>query len=508
MKCHGSEALAAQFGFSPHVPSEFEESMHYRKVTIGEKKAPLCFDCHGAHNVQSMQAPNSLKNSPAERAKVCSKCHRGSNETFAMTFDHRPTTWEEKPLQYAVIAMFKTLTLGTFVGLGLFMLLDISSLIRCVVFRKKMGLHAHHKPKKVEYVERLTASQRWQHFFMLSSVLTLVVTGWPLFSPESETSIAVMNLLGGAGTVAIIHRTAGLVMIADFLYHLYYLFTLFRKGGKILAFPMLPTPKDVIDAWGLILFFFGLRKDKPAFKQFAFFEKFDYLKMNDIIKYIVAIIFPLVVLIMQPDYGSFLICLVVIIFACFMSSFKRKIFYSILGSGIFLILITIFTQPYRVKRILAFMDPWKNARTSGFQIIQSYLAFANGAFWGQGLGNSNEKLFYLPEAHNDFIFSVLAEELGFIGVLITVILFLLLIYWGFNLVISLPQKTFQILVSSVVFLIGFQALINMGVVLGMLPTKGLNLPFISYGGSSIVANFFGLGLMIAVANYSKKLHQQ
>ncbi len=239
-----------------------------------------------------------------------------------------------------------------------------------------------------------------------------------------------------------------------------------------------------------------------------FFEKFDYLKMNDIIKYIVAIIFPLVVLIMQPDYGSFLICLVVIIFACFMSSFKRKIFYSILGSGIFLILITIFTQPYRVKRILAFMDPWKNARTSGFQIIQSYLAFANGAFWGQGLGNSNEKLFYLPEAHNDFIFSVLAEELGFIGVLITVILFLLLIYWGFNLVISLPQKTFQILVSSVVFLIGFQALINMGVVLGMLPTKGLNLPFISYGGSSIVANFFGLGLMIAVANYSKKLHQQ
>jgi len=276
MKCHGSEALAAQFGFSPHVPSEFEESMHYRKVTIGEKKAPLCFDCHGAHNVQSMQAPNSLKNSPAERAKVCSKCHRGSNETFAMTFDHRPTTWEEKPLQYAVIAMFKTLTLGTFVGLGLFMLLDISSLIRCIVFRKKMGLHAHHKPKKVEYVERLTASQRWQHFFMLSSVLTLVVTGWPLFSPESETSIAVMNLLGGAGTVAIIHRTAGLVMIADFLYHLYYLFTLFRKGGKILAFPMLPTPKDVIDAWGLILFFFGLRKDKPAFKQFAFFEKFDY----------------------------------------------------------------------------------------------------------------------------------------------------------------------------------------------------------------------------------------
>jgi len=121
------------------------------------------------------------------------------------------------------------------------------------------------------------------------------------------------------------------------------------------------------------------------------------------------------------------------------------------------------------------------------------MAFANGSAFGQGLGNSNEKLFYLPEAHNDFIFSVIVigEELGFVGVLFVISLFIAFIYFGFKVVLQVKDRVGIILGSAIVFVLGLQALLNMGVVLGLLPTKGLNLPFVSYGGSSLVCNFFG-----------------
>ncbi len=151
-----------------------------------------------------------------------------------------------------------------------------------------------------------------------------------------------------------------------------------------------------------------------------------------------------------------------------------------------------------MKRLLTYLDPWKNPHGSGFQIIQSYLAFANGSLLGQGLGNSNEKLFYLPEAHNDFIFSVIGEEMGFVGVFFLVCLFIAFIYFGFKLILQVKDRIGVILGASIIFVLGLQALLNMGVVLGLLPTKGLNLPFISYGGSSLICNFFGIGLLLSV----------
>jgi cell division protein FtsW len=206
----------------------------------------------------------------------------------------------------------------------------------------------------------------------------------------------------------------------------------------------------------------------------------------------------LALLIKQPDFGSFSICFFVIAFVCFMSSFPRKYFYySLMAGGVGGIFI-LFSQAYRVKRLLTYLDPWKNPQGSGFQIIQSYMAFANGSAFGQGLGNSNEKLFYLPEAHNDFIFSVIGEELGFIGVFLIICLFIAFIYFGFKLILQVRDRVGIILGSSVIFVLGLQALLNMGVVLGLLPTKGLNLPFISYGGSSLICNFFGIGLLLSV----------
>ncbi len=240
----------------------------------------------------------------------------------------------------------------------------------------------------------------------------------------------------------------------------------------------------------------------------SFFDKFNDLSKKEKIKYSVSLLLPFVFLIKQPDYGTFLICFVVLVFVCYMSSFSRKNFYILLTSGVSVGIALLFLESYRIQRIFTFLDPWKNPKTSGFQIIQSYLAFASGGVFGEGLGNSNEKLFYLPEAHNDFIFSVIGEELGFLGVVLVVILFIAFIFLGFKIALRLTSRTSQILVTSIIFLIGFQGLLNMGVVLGLLPTKGLNLPFISYGGSSMVSNFFAIGLVFSAYNQNKKITMQ
>ena len=228
-----------------------------------------------------------------------------------------------------------------------------------------------------------------------------------------------------------------------------------------------------------------------------YFENFNSYNPKQRAMYFAGLVYPLGIFVLQPDFGTFFISAMIIGFIAFLSSFPRKYFYSVLvlffigAAGI------LVSAPYRVKRLLAFLDPWKDPRGSGFQIIQSFLAFAHGSFFGQGLGNSNEKLFYLPEAYNDFIFSVVGEELGFIGVAVTAIMFVSFIFIGFKMAISLKSRVGSILVSTIIFAIGFQAFLNMGVVLGVLPTKGLNLPFISYGGSSMMANLGALGLIFA-----------
>jgi cell division protein FtsW len=228
-----------------------------------------------------------------------------------------------------------------------------------------------------------------------------------------------------------------------------------------------------------------------------YFENFNNYSPKQRAIYLSGLIYPLAIFVIQPDFGTFFISALIIGFICFLSSFPRKYFYSMVVLGMIGAFGILVSAPYRVKRLLTFLDPWKDPRGSGFQVIQSFLAFANGSFFGQGLGNSNEKLFYLPEAYNDFIFSVVGEELGFIGVVATVLMFISFIFIGLKMAISLKSRVGSILVAAIIFSIGSQAFMNMGVVLGVLPTKGLNLPFISYGGSSMVANLAALGLIFA-----------
>lgn len=165
--------------------------------------------------------------------------------------------------------------------------------------------------------------------------------------------------------------------------------------------------------------------------------------------------------------------------------------------------LLIVNEGYRLKRVLTFLNPWEDRLGAGFQIIQSFLAFNEGGFLGKGLGAGQQKLFYLPEAHTDFIFSVLGEELGLVGVGITIFLFFLFCLRGFKLLKKIPDLFGRYLAFGIVLLIGIQSLFNMGVVLGLLPTKGLVLPFIGYGGSSLICTLMAVGILLNISTYQK-----
>jgi len=159
----------------------------------------------------------------------------------------------------------------------------------------------------------------------------------------------------------------------------------------------------------------------------------------------------------------------------------------------------ILSADYRRRRLLAFLDPWADPRGSGFQIVQSYLALGGGGLLGVGLGRSVQKLFYLPGAHTDFIFAVLGEELGLLGTLAVVGLFLLFILLGVHVAVQTHDLFGKLLASGVTAMVGVEALINLCVVTGMIPTKGLPLPFLSYGGSSFMMTLVAVGLLLNVA---------
>jgi len=163
----------------------------------------------------------------------------------------------------------------------------------------------------------------------------------------------------------------------------------------------------------------------------------------------------------------------------------------------------IFSVDYRRQRILAFLDPWTHMSDTGFQIIQSYMGFNRGGIWGMGLGQGKQKLFYLPAAHTDFIFSVVGEEIGLFGVLFVIGIFLILIIRGIRASLRAPDLFGTYLALGIISLIAVQSLINFGVVMGLLPTKGLPLPFISHGGTSLIVMASCMGIVLNIASQGK-----
>ena len=160
------------------------------------------------------------------------------------------------------------------------------------------------------------------------------------------------------------------------------------------------------------------------------------------------------------------------------------------------------SSPYRLRRVMVFLDPWEHPRDAGFQLVQSFLAFGSGGLFGAGLGESKQKMFYLPEAHTDFIFSVIGEELGLIGALVLVGLFAVLAMRGLRVALRHPTTFGQLVAFGTTTVLTLQAGINMAVVLGLLPTKGLALPFVSYGGSAMMGALTAVGVLLALSRES------
>ena len=216
---------------------------------------------------------------------------------------------------------------------------------------------------------------------------------------------------------------------------------------------------------------------------------------------IVILVFGLIML--QPDFGTGMIILVSIIGLLFVSGVDFKFFIRLGLIGIIGIVLLIAIAPYRLERILSFLNPWSDPLGSGFQIIQSLYAIGPGGLFGQGFMNSRQKHFYLPEPQTDFIFSIISEEFGFLGILIVATLFTIIIFKGFKIAQNSGDKFAKFLAFGITFGLAFQAILNLMVVVGLIPVTGVTLPFLSYGGSSLLITLISMGVLLNISRYQK-----
>ena len=206
---------------------------------------------------------------------------------------------------------------------------------------------------------------------------------------------------------------------------------------------------------------------------------------------------------LQPDLGTGTVmvgtCIVMIFIAG--ARISHFVMLGLIGVAAFAALVV--SAPYRIKRITSFLDPWQDPLGSGFQIIQSLFAIGPGGLFGLGLGESRQKFFYLPEPQTDFIFAILAEELGFIGGSFILLLFSLLLWRGVRIALGAPDLYGSFLAVGIIAMVAIQVMINIGVVTGLMPVTGITLPFLSYGGSSLTLMLMAIGVLLNISRYSR-----
>ena len=207
-------------------------------------------------------------------------------------------------------------------------------------------------------------------------------------------------------------------------------------------------------------------------------------------------------MLLQPDLGSSLTLLALAFGLLFVAGAPARLIALVAASALPLVGLAVAVAPYRWQRVMAFLDPWADPQRSGFQIIQSYLALGPGGWLGRGLGESRQKLFYLPEPHTDFIFAIIGEELGLLGTVTVVSLFAVLVWRGLRVGLRAPDPFGAYLALGLTLLLASQALVNFAVVTGTLPTKGLPLPFVSFGGSAILTAMGATGLLLNISQHA------
>jgi cell division protein FtsW len=206
---------------------------------------------------------------------------------------------------------------------------------------------------------------------------------------------------------------------------------------------------------------------------------------------------------LQPDLGNSLALVILTLVLAYLAGARVQHMALIAGAALPVVIALIALKPYRWRRMVAFMNPWDDPQGSGFQIIQSFLALGSGGWLGVGLGDSKQKLFYLPEPYTDFIFAIIGEELGLLGATVIVALFALLIWRGLRIGLHAPDPFGAFLGLGLTIMLATQTIVNLGVVTGTLPTKGLPLPFISFGGSALLMTMFSAGVLLNISQHGR-----
>jgi cell division protein FtsW len=206
----------------------------------------------------------------------------------------------------------------------------------------------------------------------------------------------------------------------------------------------------------------------------------------------------------EPDFGAAFFLTAMVFLLLFVSGARVIYIVGAFSIAIPVAYALLMNVGYRHKRLMSFIRPWEDPSGTSFQIIQSFLSFGSGGFFGLGLGEGRQKLFFLPAPHTDFIFSIIGEELGLVGAMVVVLLFFILTLRGIQIGLSLEDRFGAYLALGITLMISLQAVINMGVVLGLLPTKGLTLPFVSYGGTSLIVNLIGVGILLHLSTHAER----
>lgn len=208
---------------------------------------------------------------------------------------------------------------------------------------------------------------------------------------------------------------------------------------------------------------------------------------------------------LEPDLGTTIALCATAFIMLFAAGIRWSHVFVMMISGVLVVAALIYQEPYRLNRITGYLDPWAHASKEGYQTINSLYALGSGGFFGMGLGNSRQKLDFLPEQNTDFIFAILGEELGFIGAFFVVLLFALIAWRGYKIALSCPDAFGSFLAIGITSTIVLQASINICVVTGLLPVTGISLPFISYGGSSLLFSMIGIGILLNISRYINSL---
>ena len=301
-----------------------------------------------------------------------------------------------------------------------------------------------------------------------------------------------------------------MIILSKIDYHVYY-----KLSTKLLITSIILLVLVLIPGIGIIrngsrswfgIGGFGIQPSEFAKLALIIFVSKYLEKSNKFIKDYKRGVFPIIsvlllifgLIMLEPDFGTGMIIVVSIIALLFISGVNMKFFLILGGVGIIGIIGLIIVAPYRMDRITSFINPWSDPLGTGFQIIQSLYAIGPGGLLGMGLFHSRQKHFYLPEPQTDFIFSIISEELGVLGVIIVILLFSILLYTAIKISLKCEDKFGKYLSFGLIFQIIIQTILNLSVVIGLIPVTGVTLPFLSYGGSSLLISSISVGIILSI----------